>query len=85
MSTNHIVFLRHVDTPEGKEPVHASLIDVALTRYASPCTDLAYFFFLSTTPMMRETHINHLLGHYHDFFTRCLHQLQEDPAVYPFR
>ena len=44
-----------------------------------------YFFYMSTTPMLRKTHLEHFLGYYHDQFVTCLHKLGEDPTVYPYR
>ncbi len=64
---------------------NASLLDMAVVRLGNPCTDLAYFFYISTTPQLRATHLEDMLGHYHDVFVRCLHELGEDPVIYPFR
>jgi hypothetical protein len=61
------------------------LIDLALSRWASPATDLAYFLYISTTPQLRKTHLTHLLGHYHDTLIDCFHKLGIAPSVYPFR
>ncbi len=66
-------------------PVRVVLLDVSLCRWASPCTDLAYFLYSPTTPQLRETHMDEMLGHYHDNLVRCLAELGEDPAVYPYR
>ncbi len=67
--------------------VHQSkcLLDLSGTKWASPCCDLAYFLYSSTTPMLRETHLEEMLGYYHDTFVHCLWQLGEDPSVYSFR
>ena len=61
------------------------MIDLALTRWASPATDLAYFFFISTTAQLRKTHMEEFLGHYHDSLMRFLAKLGEDPTVYSYR
>ena len=66
-------------------PVAASWIDIAVSRYSNPCGDLSYFFYNSITPQLRRTHLEKLLGCYHDELTRCLAKLGEDPAVYPYR
>ncbi len=66
-------------------PDKVALIDLAECKWASPCVDLAYFLYSSAAPLMRETEMEGLLGHYHDNLARCLAQLGEDPAVYPFR
>ncbi len=66
-------------------PEKVVLVDVSACRWTSPCSDLAYFLYSSTTPLLRDTHMDDLLGHYHDTFVRCLSQLGQDPAVYPYR
>ncbi len=60
-------------------------MDLAINRYSNPCSDICYFLYLCTMPQLRRTHLRHLLGRYHDTFVRCLAELGEDPAVYPFR
>ncbi len=60
-------------------------MDVSNCKWASPCVDLAYFLYSSTTPALRETHLTRLLGHYHDTLVTCLAELNEDPTVYSFR
>ena len=60
-------------------------MDVSISKWASPAVDLAYFFYSSTTPNLRETHMEDMLGHYHDTFIRCLGELGMDPTVYPYR
>ncbi len=70
---------------ESGAPVAAAWVDIAATRFASPAGDLTYFLYSSTTPQLRSTHLEKLLGHYHDTLMTCLAQLGEDPSVYPFR
>ncbi len=76
---------RYEDKDGEKVPVAASWLDVSVTRYANPCGDLVYFLYSSTTPQLRRTHLDHLLGHYHDALVRCLGQLGQDPGTYPYR
>ena len=66
-------------------PVAASWIDIALSRYSNPCGDLSYFLYISTMPQLRRTHLDQMLGHYHDELTRCLVELGESPGIYPYR
>jgi len=82
---NNFLFC-HEESAEGEQtPKRACLLDVSGTRYTSPAVDLAYFMYSSVTPLLRETHLDALLGHYHDTFMRCLVQLGDDPAIYPYR
>ncbi len=78
---NNMLFKHDKDN----KPEKCVLIDLALTRYASPCTDISYFLFLSVTPSLRRTHHLELLGHYHDTWTKTMIKLEQDPTVYPFR
>ena len=75
-------FTRH--DADGK-PLECILLDMSVCRYASPCTDLAYFLHSSVAPLLRETHAERILARYHDALVRCLGDLGEDPASYPWR
>eukprot|EP00095_Tigriopus_kingsejongensis_P009652 maker-scaffold440_size170678-snap-gene-0.27 protein:Tk09652 transcript:maker-scaffold440_size170678-snap-gene-0.27-mRNA-1 annotation:"juvenile hormone-inducible" len=68
---------------EGDKPVQICLLDLAVTRWSSPTTDLAYFFHLSTTPELREAHLEKLLEFYHQHLTQYLEELGEDPSIIP--
>ncbi len=70
---------------EANEIDDVRLVDLAMGKWASPATDLAYFFFTSTAPALRRTHYEQFLGHYHDEMTRNLHKLGVDPSVFPYR
>ena len=70
---------------DGETPVSCAPIDLAIGYYGNPSNDLIYFMYMSTTPMLRKTHLKHFLGYYHDQFMSCLHKLGENPTVYPFR
>ena len=70
---------------EKSLPTKVSLIDLAISRWANPCTDLVYFLYLSTTPQLRKTHLDYILECYHNTFVRTLVKLGEDPATYTFR
>ncbi len=74
--------LRH---DEDGTPIKCSLLDISMCKWANPCSDLAYFLYSSTTPMLKETHLDELLGHYHDTLVKCFWQLDLDPAMYPYR
>lgn len=82
-----LVLEEHVVEPgvSVTEHVAAALVDLAISRWNNPATDLSYFLFMSTTPQLRRTHIDEFLGHYHDCFTRCLYKLGEDPTIYSYR
>lgn len=69
---------------DGKA-VEVCLVDVAVLRWASPCTDLAYFFFSSTTPEFREVHLDTMLSFYQSKLASFLCQLGDDPTLYPLR
>ena len=70
---------------DGETPVSCALIDLAINFHGNPANDLIYFLYMSTTPMLRKTHLEHFLGYYHDHFVAYLHKLGEDPTVYPYR
>ena len=77
------MFIRYGE--DGETPVSCALIDLAIGYHGSPANDLVYFLYMSTTPMLRKMHLEHFLGYYHDQFVSSLHQLGEDPTVYPYR
>ena len=56
----------------------AALVDLATTFWACPATDLAYFFFLSTTPQFREENLDGLLEYYHTKLTDTLRKLGDN-------
>ncbi|TRY72439.1 hypothetical protein TCAL_08149 [Tigriopus californicus] len=68
---------------DNGQPVEMCLVDVAVLRWASPCTDLAYFLFSSTTPQFREVHLDAMLSFYQSKLAQFLAQLGDDPNVYP--
>ncbi len=70
---------------EDGAPTEARWVDLALSRYSNPCGDLAYFFYISTTPKLRKTHLEEMLLHYHGKLTDYLAALGEDQGVYTFR
>lgn len=78
-------FLRHETVDGVEKPSKCLLLDLAVTRWASPATDLAYFLFLSTPPNLRLTHQEEFLGHYHDTFVSTMHKLGFDPSIYSYR
>lgn len=60
-------------------------IDFQITRYASPATDLAYFFFCCTTKEFRDQYYERLIGIYHESVLRFLGRLGLDgEKVFPF-
>ena len=61
------------------------MVDLAITRWSSPVTDISYFLSLSTTPQLRRTHLDKFLEHYHNALISNFHKLGEDPTVYTFR
>ncbi len=70
---------------EEDNPLKVILLDVAISRWSSPCVDLSLFLYSCTTPLLRETHMDDMLGHYHDTLVRCLAELGHDPALYTYR
>ncbi len=73
-----------------KEPssgaVSAALFDLSMAKWATPANDLAYFFFLSTSPDFRTDNLDDLLRFYHDRFTEALGKLGcRDPEEYTLR
>ncbi len=66
-------------------PVKAILLDITFCSWGSPCADLAYFLYSSTSPMLRATHMEEMLGYYHDTLIKCLWELGEDATIYPYR
>eukprot|EP00095_Tigriopus_kingsejongensis_P007654 maker-scaffold116_size340332-snap-gene-1.11 protein:Tk07654 transcript:maker-scaffold116_size340332-snap-gene-1.11-mRNA-1 annotation:"GH19368" len=63
-------------------PKEVRFVDLAVIRWASPCTDLAFFFFTSTTPELREAHLDELLEFYQAELAHTFSQLNEDPHIY---
>ena len=51
---NNMLF-RYADDVET--PVACSVIDLAIGFHGSPAIDLIYFLYMSTTPMLRKTHL----------------------------
>lgn len=76
---------RYEDGPEGKKPVEVCLVDLALTKWASPTTDLSYFLFMSTTPELRKAHMDEIMAYYHQTLTKALQDLGEDPNIISLR
>ena len=52
---NNMLF-RYADDDE-ETPVSCSVIDLAIGFHGSPANDLIYFLYMSTTPMLRKTHL----------------------------
>ena len=52
---NNMLF-RYADD-DGETPVACSVIDLAIGFHGSPAIDLVYFLYMSTTPMLRKTHL----------------------------
>jgi hypothetical protein len=63
-------------------PTKVCLVDIALYCWSSPAIDLAYFFFLSVTPELRETHEEELLEFYHSRLVRYLRMFGFDRSVF---
>ena len=82
---NTLIYSRHALTPEGNTPMKCALVDISIMKWTSPCCDLAYFLYTSVTPQLRRTHLEDLLGHYHDSLMKWLFKLGEDPTIYPYR
>ena len=71
----------HFRHDNNGEPERATWIDISMTRWASPCTDLATFLH-SATPADKEQ-FDELLKHYHSTLMTCLKELGDD-TKYPF-
>eukprot|EP00095_Tigriopus_kingsejongensis_P003079 maker-scaffold664_size116482-snap-gene-0.21 protein:Tk03079 transcript:maker-scaffold664_size116482-snap-gene-0.21-mRNA-1 annotation:"AGAP013467-PA" len=79
---NNMLF-RYNEQGKTPKPDKVCLLDMAIIRWCSPTTDLAYFIYLSTTPELRKAHMNEILEYYHAQLIQCLCALGEDPTVYP--
>ncbi|XP_063703520.1 uncharacterized protein LOC134833210 [Culicoides brevitarsis] len=74
--TNNILF-KHKDN----KPVEAFLLDFQIIRYASPVTDLCYFFFTCTSSVFRRQHFQHLLDLYYEILNCLINKLGSNPDV----
>ncbi|XP_059087510.1 uncharacterized protein LOC131883918 isoform X2 [Tigriopus californicus] len=70
---------------EDQNPTDVCLVDLARTKWASPTIDLSYFLFISTTPELRQAHMNEILEYYHQCLSQALKELGEDPSVFSLR
>lgn len=70
---------------DGDKPKDVCLVDLALTKWASPTIDLSYFLYLSTTPELRKVHLSEILEFYHKSLTNTFKELNEDPTVFSLR
>ncbi|XP_059086963.1 uncharacterized protein LOC131883497 [Tigriopus californicus] len=75
------MLFKYEDGPVGKTPTDVCLVDLALTKWASPTIDLSYFLYMSTTPELRKAHMDEIMAYYHQTLTNALKQLGEDSDV----
>ena len=69
----------------NQQATDVCLVDMDLTRWANPNTDLVQLFALSTHPELRQKHQEELLKLYHDNLTKTLAIFQQDPEIYPYK
>jgi len=58
--------------PETGNIMEHIFVDFQITRFGSPCLDIAYFLFSSVKAVIRRAHLKELLSHYFDEFTNTL-------------
>ena len=75
---NNMLF-RYADD-DGETPVSCSVIDLAIGFHGSPANDLIYFLYMSTTPMLRKTH----LGNIHKGRLQNFGNFGPPPSLPPF-
>lgn len=54
------------------EPVEVMLVDVQVTRFSSPTTDLNYMLYTSVSGDVRRLHLDTFLDVYHNTFTTIM-------------
>ncbi|XP_068633538.1 uncharacterized protein [Battus philenor] len=59
---------------QNKKPVDSLLVDFQLSRYASPVTDLSYFFYMSTESSFLDKHYDSLINIYYGTLSAVLRQ-----------
>ena len=70
---------------ENGNPLDVRMLDLAVTRWMCPATDLVYFFFVSTTPQFRRDNEEAILRKYHEALEDTLEKLDILPEVYTLR
>ncbi|XP_063244577.1 uncharacterized protein LOC134544681 [Bacillus rossius redtenbacheri] len=80
--TNNILF----KYSEGDEtPEALCLLDLQLSRYSSPVTDIAYFLYCCTEGTVRREAYKSLLSDYYNSFSQFLRKLGSDPEkMFPY-
>ena len=67
------LYLRYLCRHETNgKPTDIKVLDFQMSRRTRPAVDLVYFLGSSTTPEMREKHLEELLHFYHDQLTEIL-------------
>ena len=74
---NNNMLFRHDDV-EVKKPLAVKMVDFQIARLHHPLTDVLYFLYSSTTPEMREKHMQQLLTNYFTTLTSSLQKLGVD-------
>ncbi|XP_026316006.1 uncharacterized protein LOC113227327 [Hyposmocoma kahamanoa] len=64
---------------ENGKPVDAKLIDLQLTRCASPVLDITFVIYACTTQDMRLKHYDDLLKYYYEVLARQVKEMGTDP------
>ncbi|XP_063225451.1 uncharacterized protein LOC134532680 [Bacillus rossius redtenbacheri] len=80
--TNNILFKYRED---DESPEAACLLDLQVSRYSSPVTDIAYFLYCCTERSVRREAYKSLLSDYYNSFSQFLRLLGSDPEqMFPY-